>query len=791
MRIDFIELQNFRRLTSVRIDFAEKTTLFVGANNSGKTSAIQALKCFLLKRGTFALNDIPLQYWQKIDELGEAYVEGEDRDYIEEWRDILPSLDVWLSVEKKELYRVIHLIPSLEWTPEDKIGVRLQLEPKTKEGDKVKNNLQEDFVAAKITASDRLKKCRAQTDNDAKNADIACDKFSLWPKDLTSFLERNLNKYFTLHVYRLDPAKIEPPGNAVAKPQNLAEKAEAIPWPFQGLIQFDDIDAQRGFSDNSEAEKESDAGSSFGGRKDLLSRQLRRYYDKHLDPETMPSEQDVQALAAIHQAQSVFDDRLKECFANPLKELEKLGYPGVSNPRISISSSINLQDSLNHASAVRYDAVPPEKEGEHSKYLLPERCNGLGYQNLISMVFQLASFRDNWLKVGKAVHKDSESKETNSPAPLHLVFVEEPEAHLHAQVQKVFVDKAYGVLRNNDALREGSILSTQLIVSTHSSHVAHATSFDCMRYFRRTQAIEGKSIPNSEIVNLSKVFGKEDDTAKFVSRYLKATHADLFFADGAIFVEGAAERMLVPHFIQSKPNLQDLSSCYVTLLEIGGSHMHRWMDLVETLGINSLIITDLDSAELVCNEKTNRVVRKSRQPRLDHYYVTSNSFLKKILPCEELVDSLLRMGPDKKTKNYGSFSIRVAYQNKVDVAFNEKDVEDAYPYTFEDALAVENINVFKKIKGNGLVRKFVKAINSSTKVSDLVCKLYDEINSSDGVKGKFALDMLYSVDPDELNPPQYIYEGLLWLQDRLVTRRKEVLGAEELGNEAKEGGGEK
>jgi len=149
------------------------------------------------------------------------------------------------------------------------------------------------------------------------------------------------------------------------------------------------------------------------------------------------------------------------------------------------------------------------------------------------------------------------------------------------------------------------------------------------------------------------------------------------------------------------------------------------------------------------------------------------------------------MGPDKKTKNYGSFSIRVAYQNKVDVAFNEKDVEDAYPYTFEDALAVENINVFKKIKGNGLVRKFVKAINSSTKVSDLVCKLYDEINSSDGVKGKFALDMLYSVDPDELNPPQYIYEGLLWLQDRLVTRRKEVLGAEELGNEAKEGGGEK
>jgi hypothetical protein len=33
---------------------------------------------------------------------------------------------------------------------------------------------------------------------------------------------------------------------------------------------------------------------------------------------------------------------------------------------------------------------------------LPEDYNGLGYQNLISMVFRLMSFRDGWMKVGKA-----------------------------------------------------------------------------------------------------------------------------------------------------------------------------------------------------------------------------------------------------------------------------------------------------------------------------------------------------------------------------------------------------
>lgn len=193
MRIDFIELRNFRRLTNVRIDFADRTTLFVGANNSGKTSAIQALKCFLLKRGGFELNDIPLQHWQKIDEIGTAYVNGETKDYSNEWRNILPSLDMWFTVELNELYRVIHLIPSLEWTPKNKIGVRLQLEPEIGVDDNVRQKLREIFVIEKCNALDRLKKCKSTDVKDSSDADIECDGFSLWPSSLTNFLKRNLN----------------------------------------------------------------------------------------------------------------------------------------------------------------------------------------------------------------------------------------------------------------------------------------------------------------------------------------------------------------------------------------------------------------------------------------------------------------------------------------------------------------------------------------------------------------------------------------------------------------------
>jgi predicted ATP-dependent endonuclease of OLD family len=39
MRIKFIEVQNFRKLKSIRIDFSKDKTLFVGENNSEKTPA--------------------------------------------------------------------------------------------------------------------------------------------------------------------------------------------------------------------------------------------------------------------------------------------------------------------------------------------------------------------------------------------------------------------------------------------------------------------------------------------------------------------------------------------------------------------------------------------------------------------------------------------------------------------------------------------------------------------------------------------------------------------------------
>ena len=50
MHIKRFDIQNFRKLKCCKIELSDKTTVFVGANNSGKTSAMDALAKFLSAR---------------------------------------------------------------------------------------------------------------------------------------------------------------------------------------------------------------------------------------------------------------------------------------------------------------------------------------------------------------------------------------------------------------------------------------------------------------------------------------------------------------------------------------------------------------------------------------------------------------------------------------------------------------------------------------------------------------------------------------------------------------------
>jgi len=74
MYIQHIEIYNFRKLFSVRIDFANETTLLVGANNRGKSSAMLALRRFLVsKTSAFRPHDLTLCHLAKLDEIGRVW----------------------------------------------------------------------------------------------------------------------------------------------------------------------------------------------------------------------------------------------------------------------------------------------------------------------------------------------------------------------------------------------------------------------------------------------------------------------------------------------------------------------------------------------------------------------------------------------------------------------------------------------------------------------------------------------------------------------------------------------
>nr|WP_281721112.1 AAA family ATPase [Nitrosomonas nitrosa] len=760
MRIAFVEIQNFRKLKSIRIGFSQDKTLFVGANNSGKTTAMVALRRFLIDQKRLDAHDFTVSSWRVINKIGQAWEKPDVMPSdLAEWEGTLPTMDVWLDVKPGEIHYVQHLLPTLDWNG-GFLGVRLRLEPKELEA------LHKEYVTARQHAVDTI---AAANDAAKKNKDGRDYKVPLWPSSMRDFLERGFSSKFSVRAYILDPTKLVVPKGGLAQPQTLRPTAEFIEEnPFAGLIRIDEINAQRGFSDaghNRDTSPDGAEESAERGDKRKLSDQLRSYYAKHLEPSEMPELSDVDALDAIHTAQTLFDEKLETCFAEALKEIQNLGYPGISDPTLTISTRIKPIDGLNHPSALQYAIIANNKDPEETPPRLPEQYNGLGYQNLISMVFRLMSFRDEWMQVGKIGKKvATKAGETFFPPPLHLVLVEEPEAHLHVQVQQVFIRRAYEILRNHADLNDNNKLTTQLVVSTHSSHIAHECEFEKLRYFRRRSAINARDVPTSVVINLSEVFGKENETAKFVTRYLRAAHCDLFFADAAIFIEGAAERMMIPHFIRE--NFPELNQRYLTLLEVGGSHAHRFRPLIEHLGLTTLIISDIDAAANTGKKPSQPIAHGSSQ-------VTHNATLKTWIPEKEAIDDLLGLPVSDKIKHYTeeNFSVRVAYQVPVKVVLNTAAGQvDIAANTFEDALVYENIDLFKTLDGDGLIKKFKDALNQHKTPADLTKAMFDALKS--GSKAEFALELLFK-EPNAFNVPTYIREGLEWLQDQVCRKEEE------------------
>ena len=733
MKISFVQIQNFRKLKNCKINFGDQNTLFVGPNNSGKTSAMEALVKMFNKSG-INFNDITVSNHKAINEIGRMIIEKQSNpDEIElKWDHLLPAIDIWIEVLNNEMQYVANLIPNLDWDG-GLIGVRLLLQPDKSE------KMYSDYIE-KYSKARELENKASETGKNIK----------IWPINFCDYMKSKMNEIFKIKLYILDALKID---NEKDIPQEIDYEMETVFDSLQNIIKVDVIEAQRGFHDPDTNLKEIASRS--------LSAQLRNYYNNHLDPEKSPTEEDLNILQAMEKAKDAFDENLAEKFKDALDEVENMGYPGINNPKIIIESKIDAMEALKHESAIQYEV--PHDNTIKEIYHLPEQYNGLGYQNLISMIFKLITFRDEWIKPSMRNKEDKIE-------PIHLVLIEEPEAHLHMQVQQVFIKEAYKVLTESEFLKDNTNFTTQLVITTHSSHIVKEIDFCDLRYFKRLPADKEHQIPTTIVIDLSKVFSTnneedpENQTRRFASRYLKTTHCDIFFADAIILVEGVAENMLLPHFIHSK--YPKLNQMYISILEINGRHSHRLKKLIETIGIDTLIVTDLDTAS---SEGKHAAV----EPKRNENQITTNYSITNWIMNVKQIDSLLDKDNESKVilaDNEFNSSIRIAYQIPMEIKYND-EIKEALTATFEDSIIYSNLELFKNIEDKELyLNKISNIIKSATGFEDMHSKIYEEIRKTSFKKAEFALDLIYLIDPEKIVVPNYIDDGLNWLESQLSSK---------------------
>ena len=115
--------------------------------------------------------------------------------------------------------------------------------------------------------------------------------------------------------------------------------------------------------------------------------------------------------------------------------------------------------------------------------------------------------------------------------------------------------------------------------------------------------------------------------------------------------------MLIPHFVRAK--FPRLDQSYISLLEIGGAHAHRLKPLLDTIGLLSLVVTDVDSILGTGSSKA--------RPERGKGYRTGNTTLKGWVPQIELLDDLLDLSSEKKTDSRWARPGRIPVPNHCEI----------------------------------------------------------------------------------------------------------------------------
>ena len=670
MYLSKMHVENYRLLKNVDVTFDRDLTLFVGKNNTGKTSIMEILSFLASDKKNLIIDDYPLEARNELYNAIDNY--WREHDVLKYQKSVpIPKFTLTFDYSDGVIGNLSAFVIDLE--EEVRIAIAEVSFDVSLDIDAVLHKLKNQFDAILPEQADenQKKKCLAQVVRD------------------------NFQSLFMMNIVAINPSVLT--DIMVVKKTDL-----------QNLFNLKIIKAERSM-DESEIENNNPIGQI-----------MKKVFDTELEDVEGALQTSMQELQKIvTDANFSLNTQINSHMDMISRSMLTFGYPSWQDLQLRAQTNLLLKKWIIEDTQLTYVS----STGGES---LPETHNGLGYKNLIKITMELHDYARRL--------KDDRTK-------LPLLLIEEPEAHMHPQLQTTFVSFLTSFL--GKSVEENCV---QVVMSSHSAHVANTVPFKQVRYILRRQSdVICKNIydfpvsiefpQDVELTELQKNDCRAKEKEKrldFLQKYMKLSYCDLYFCDKAILVEGASERLLLPDMIRKCKDNGDfsgtdipLSSQYYTIIEVGGAYAHRFYDFVDYLGIPTLIITDVDYVKSPHNTACPREeAEKSSNEAINHW-------CRKVLDIPDAttvnIEQILGLNEEQHTQGHRHLEF-------------QKEENGFYPRSLEDAIINCNRELFNIIDGAD-----------------------PDFNSTREKKTDFALKLLIEETYRTYRVPSYIRDGLVWL----------------------------
>jgi len=304
-------------------------------------------------------------------------------------------------------------------------------------------------------------------------------------------------------------------------------------------------------------------------RNNLLGRVIKRKIDR------AGSEDDVKSIVDSANDRLLQRQEVRETQTGINDNLNQINSLDLQNVELHIE-----QNRIEYIVNIIKPFLPYSTAGKNG-FVLTQ--NSLGYNNLIYIASVLSDIKD--------CHTDDN-------VSIYALLIEEPEAHLHPQLQV----NLYNFLKNADASE-----NSQTFITTHSPTLTSKIPLENLIllkdnaaflvgncYKKRHSEDIVRDVANNRLLKEKEVVAYR----KMISRYFDVTRSQLLFSTGCLFIEGISECQLVETF--SKLINKSLIDHQVEIVDTDGTAFYQFLmlfnssDPTKRLPIKSAFVTDED-----------------------------------------------------------------------------------------------------------------------------------------------------------------------------------------------------